>query len=257
MTTTTSSGYSVSTYSATGITNSIANNINTLTMTVVSPTQSYMNSTQTLRFYITTTNYLASTDYLLLVFPTQYLYLGTAGTTITCTPYNCTPSALNPLNVKVTSGFQQFSNINTFNFTINNFLSPNTSTSDNFQIYSYEANNSAIDQINTSSSSAQASFSISCTLPCQTCSGSTTNCTSCYSSPINTNTLYYSNNCYQTCPNITYLSGISCMACVSPCKTCSSVSLCTSCVSGYYYYTSNTSCITECPSTYYGDSSSN
>jgi hypothetical protein len=101
-------------------------------MTVTTPTQSYMNSTQTLRFFIRTTNFLSSTDYFTLTFPYQYKYIGTAGLTISCSPYSCTPSALNPLNVKVTSGSQQFTNINTFNFTINNYLSPNSSSSDNF-----------------------------------------------------------------------------------------------------------------------------
>lgn len=190
------STYSVSRYDATGITNTLPNNIDTLTMTVTTPTQSYMNSTQTLRFFIHTTNFLSTTDYFTLTFPYQYKYIGSPGVTISCSPFSCTPSVLDPLSVKVASGSQQFTNINTFNFTISNYLSPNSSSSDNFQISSFDINNKPIDQINLSSTSAQTSFYITCSLPCQMCSGSLLNCSSCYASPIYSFSYYFSNNCY-------------------------------------------------------------
>lgn len=238
------STFDVSSSSATGITNSQPNTINTLSITVTNPTQSYMDSTQTIKFSFATTNYLVSTDYIIILFPTQYTYTGTAGVMVACSPYNCTPDSSNPLSVKVTPGVQTFSSISSFNLSIMNFKSPTVSTSDYFLVYSYQADSTPIDQINTALPAAQASFYLSCTLPCQTCSSTNASvCLSCYSSPINLNVFYSNGSCYTTCPNTTYTSGFTCLACVSPCKTCTSLTTCTSCVSTFFYYTTNSSCL--------------
>jgi hypothetical protein len=100
-----SSGYNVSSSSAIGITNSQPNKINVFSMSVINPSQSYMKSNQTLRFSLTTKNYLTSNDYIMITFPNQYTYLGTPGTTFSCLPYSCTSDSSNPLIVKVTSSF--------------------------------------------------------------------------------------------------------------------------------------------------------
>lgn len=118
--------YNVSSSTASGITNTQPNNINTLSMTVTNPSQSYMNSTQDIQFSITTTNYLTSTDYINLVFPTKYKYIGIAGSMVSCSPYSCTPDATNISILKVTSFFA--SPVVTFTFTVSNYLSPNSTT---------------------------------------------------------------------------------------------------------------------------------
>ena len=66
-------------------------------------------------------------------------------------------------------------------------------------------------------------FSLQCTLPCRTCSGTTTSCTSCYSG---LDWLPYpllnaqSNTCVGGCAEGEYLSGSSCLACDSNCSLC-------------------------------------
>lgn len=85
------STYLVSSFTALGITNTLPNNINTLTMSVNNPSQSYMNSTQDILFTLITTNPLTTTDYIILTYPSGYKYLGTAGSSVSCNPYTCTP----------------------------------------------------------------------------------------------------------------------------------------------------------------------
>ena len=48
-----------------------------------------------------------------------------------------------------------------------------------------------------------------------------------------------------------YISGNICYSCLQPCKTCTNTATnCTSCLSGYIFYSPN-SCIIECPSGLY------
>ena len=59
----------------------------------------------------------------------------------------------------------------------------------------------------------------------------------------------YNRTCYLTCPSATYTvtSSYTCQPCVSPCATCSSVSACLSCASGFFL--EGTSCLSACSTT--------
>lgn len=90
-----------------------------------------------------------------------------------------------------------------------------------------------------------------CSSPCLTCSQTISNCTACLTtlSPA----VYLSNwQCITTCPSGTFAStaNYTCAACVSPCSTCTALTLCASCVSGYFLY--QQSCLTACPAGYAG-----
>lgn len=67
---------SIDSSSISGITNTLPNGIVNFTMKVVSPTQSYLNSSQTIQFTVVTKNALLSTDYLELTYPREYTYVG-------------------------------------------------------------------------------------------------------------------------------------------------------------------------------------
>ncbi len=66
------SGYLVESSSVPGISTSQANSIKALSITVVSPSQSYYSSNQSIRFTVTTTNPLYSTDYMEITYPSSY-----------------------------------------------------------------------------------------------------------------------------------------------------------------------------------------
>lgn len=88
---------------------------------------------------------------------------------------------------------------------------------------------------------------IACQSPCLTCSQTTANCTSCASN-LSPQVYLSGNKCVQTCPSTTYanLTLQECVVCVSPCQTCTSQTICESCVSGYNLYL--TSCLNGfCP----------
>jgi proprotein convertase subtilisin/kexin type 5 len=103
-----------------------------------------------------------------------------------------------------------------------------------------------------------------CVSPCQECvGGSRLNCTVCIAGynlvgsscvPIlNCNTFYYDGNCVNTCPNITYNSGSSCLPCIYNCLTCTSntITSCTSCLANFYFYTGM--CLGICPTNTYSN----
>lgn len=96
---------------------------------------------------------------------------------------------------------------------------------------------------------------LDCNTLCQTCTVASTNCTSCVA-----NSTYpylfvssQTGTCRSQCPIYFYpdtsLNPVQCAQCIIPCSTCTSVSQCTSCTSGYYFY--NNSCGTSCPSGLY------
>lgn len=77
----------------------------------------------------------------------------------------------------------------------------------------------------------------------------------CYSDCNSTSKYSYNGTCYNTCPNMTYLTytNVLCTACASICNNCmGSATNCTSCSSTYYY---NSTCLTTCPTGYYGSPS--
>ena len=87
----------------------------------------------------------------------------------------------------------------------------------------------------------------SCVYPCSNCISASTTCTSCQADASTGNQQYlYENNCYSTCPDKTYKSGIACVDCDIRCATCAlTSSTCTSCVSPYKLY--NNQCVVSCP----------
>ena len=164
-----SSTYAVSATTATGIQNTQSNTMVSLSMSVVNPSQSFFNSAQSLRFAVTTFNYLANTDYILLNFPVGYSFTGTPGVNICSSPgtWTCLPDTLNPLTVKMTA--TTFGNSNAFVFNLAQYTSPSTTSNSFFQINTYQTDGTPIDSIDDSLPATQVKFSLSCNLPCQTC----------------------------------------------------------------------------------------
>jgi len=105
---------------------------------------------------------------------------------------------------------------------------------------------------------------LNCPATCATCS-SLTYCMSCeaaatlslidnmcYGDCNSTFKYSYNGSCWNQCPNSTYLTytNVLCAACSSICLTCSSTTTnCTSCATTYFF---NFSCLTTCPTGYYG-----
>jgi hypothetical protein len=84
LTTYSSNNYLINTANLAGISNSQPNYIITLTSSVLSPTQSYLNSLQQIYFTLTTKNALIATDYIELTFPSGYNFTGSTSTSV-CT----------------------------------------------------------------------------------------------------------------------------------------------------------------------------
>lgn len=75
----------------------------------------------------------------------------------------------------------------------------------------------------------------------------------CYAYCDPTNHYFYQSNCVATCPDGSYLTLdlINCQICSLTCLTCfGTATNCTLCSGSFKY---NDSCLTECPSGYYGD----
>ncbi|KAL4449891.1 hypothetical protein ABPG74_015010 [Tetrahymena malaccensis] len=96
---------------------------------------------------------------------------------------------------------------------------------------------------------------------CKDCQNSNQNfCTSCYTDSVfagqTFNLLDTINNvCVSSCPPVAYNNGSQqCVKCINNCATCTSATLCQSCVSPYYLQ--GTTCQSNCNPTYYSDSNS-
>lgn len=68
--------YIIDSSSIVGIQNTQPNAIISLTSNVINPTQSYLNSNQTIEFNLTTSNPLIPTDYIELTYPSYYIFVG-------------------------------------------------------------------------------------------------------------------------------------------------------------------------------------
>lgn len=96
-----------------------------------------------------------------------------------------------------------------------------------------------------------------CSPYCITCSGNSTNCSSCTL----TGTFmayFYNNTCVLTCPTQYYAvvgaTSNDCMPCNTGCQSCTtSSSFCSQCLSNYYLY--QNSCGLTCPSGYFSENS--
>lgn len=259
----TSENYIITQGTAPGIANNVANNIVSLTSTVTNPTQSYLNSTQTIQFNVTTKNPLMSTDYILVTFPTVYNYTGSipASSSICTEPsanYNCLPLTSNNLTVKITGNWN---NETVFSFHITSYRSPSLMQYINmttfFVVYTKQSDDTDIDVTNSSNTNTRTTFTISCDSNCQTCGTPITNCTTCYPETITNSQFLQNNVCVSICATGNYSDSASgtCKACVSPCLTCTSSTVCLSCVTtvaNKYFNSQTSTCVSVCPTGYYG-----
>lgn len=88
-----------------------------------------------------------------------------------------------------------------------------------------------------------------CSAPCNTCKNKIDFCTSCLN---NLSLVISTGKCYETCPDKYYLNILNntCEECLHPCNTCSSMTQCTTCITGYYLLKS-TQCLSSCPEGYF------
>jgi proprotein convertase subtilisin/kexin type 5 len=126
-----------------------------------------------------------------------------------------------------------------------------------FMIYTKQVDNTDIDTTDITNQATQATFTISCDSNCEQCSIPITNCTSCYPSTITNSQFLQNNTCVSICAAGNYpdTPTSSCLPCQSPCSTCTSQSVCLSCLSNSskpYFDTTTNTCIAACPTGYYG-----
>lgn len=174
--------------------------------------------------------------------------------TLGCSNWACTSISSHLIRV---NGLTSISEIT---FTITGIIAPIATSTDYILVSSYDSGGYKIDE-----NSNKILFTVTCLMPCRTCSfTNTSTCLSCY---LNTNISSYNylysatNTCYANCPTATYLdtSTKKCFDCNTICHTCTgTASNCTSCVSNStypYLHLANSSgtCRTECPLTYYPD----
>ena len=87
-----------------------------------------------------------------------------------------------------------------------------------------------------------------CERPCETCSGSLTNCTSC--DQVHVQSLLFDNVCYETCPiDFSVFDQGQCIGCSENCATCADSPLnCTSCIGDNEYLNQwSLRCTEVCP----------
>lgn len=251
--------YKVAAATLTGITNTLPNYITSLTAQVINPVQSYVNSSQTILFTLTTKNALTSPDYILLSYPSTYTYISSTGSVCLepTTTLNCTPQS-NPFTIAITGTFV---NQNSFTFRVQSYRSPEllqyVNSTNYFMVYTLQSNGNNIDITNTSLPATQVGFTISCDSNCKECATPITNCTSCYPGTITNNQYLQNSVCVSTCATGSYPDAANgaCQPCASPCSTCTSATACLSCLTNVtekYYNSANNSCLAVCPQGFYG-----
>lgn len=214
---------------------------------------------------------------------------------------SCSAVSSTTNTLRITGSF----NNSVMGLTVSGFKSPTNSpsTASYTTLGSFDSLGYKIDE-----STTNISFSLGCTLPCQTCSSTnSSSCLSCYSTTAVTASIYYyspNKYCYTTCPATTYNNNVTllctacdsnclncfnsptyctkcnpnssypylnitnssqvcvagcttgmygsnaidpptCVACQSPCATCSSATTCLSCLTGYFFL-NGTTCTTNC-----------
>lgn len=80
---------------------------------------------------------------------------------------------------------------------------------------------------------------------CLGCSNTANNCTSCQP-----NMYLYVNTCLAVCPDTYYAANGSCNQCVSPCKNCTSQTVCLSCITNYFFDI-DSKCVLTCSNVSY------
>ncbi len=135
--------------------------------------------------------------------------------------------------------------------TITNLITPFSSISTVVSLSTYSSNGYLIGQ------SMNIVWQAACTIPCRTCTSTTTTCLSCYSDIVlaQSRILYFPLNstCVSDCGDKFYrnVSTNICMACSTSCYNCYNATYCTSCIPGQYLLASNTTCFAECPTGYF------
>ncbi len=89
-----------------------------------------------------------------------------------------------------------------------------------------------------------------CDDSCSLCQGWKFNCTTC-----NKGQLLLNGGCLDKCPDKYFSNGISCDNCDPACATCNDKTTCNTCVDGKFHYAVNMSCLSDCPYTYYKNTS--
>lgn len=229
-----------------GLSNTSPNYIKNLSMIVVSPNQSYRASIQTIQFHFQLANQLVSSDYLELKFPTNYTLVGSPKS-ICSGSIQCTPSFSSDLTVRVSN---LPTNSTHQSLAISGYQSPSISSTEPFNISTFDTNGNTIDTVDASSSSLLY-FNTTCLGGCMTCQPSNTSaCTSCYDSILDNRTIFnsFTNSCVQVCEAGYYANGAFCARCTQNCLSCNA-SGCQSCASTYSMY--NATCVSSCPGHYF------
>ena len=140
-------------------------------------------------------------------------------------------------------------------------------TNDYFYVTTYTNNNLIIDTtdpINVVAS--RATFFLTCSGRCRTCLSSNSSiCSSCYidNTGVLPNITYGGFSimtsdfqCVDVCGIGFFLASGNCTQCASPCQTCSALNQCNSCVSGFFYISTNIitdRCKSICPDGYFAN----
>jgi hypothetical protein len=102
----------------------------------------------------------------------------------------------------------------------------------------------------TFSNVSSSSTSISTTNYCGNCYEcvSSSFCSSCFNSSLTSASLFYSNQCFSTCPTATFLSGSACVDCHGSCGNCAGSSYlnCSTCATNFAFVTGSNYCLSVC-----------
>lgn len=198
----------------------------------------YMSIVGVTNWYSSLTN-----KYLVVKVPSQYAVDGSE--TIACNYDNATITKTvvgTVLSQIVISNIMEVVNIT---ITISNIINPALTASVNKWQLQLRQGSATGPLIAQTASGSQIGYSISCSMPCRSCSSNTSYCTSCYSTIASIGQKYLdtvSHTCSASCQSSQYLplslsaSDLQCYACSSSCLTCMNISSnCTSCISSYLY----------------------
>lgn len=223
-------------------------NPNGLTAVLSKSDSYYRNNSNPLKITFTFTNKLIAGDYILLSFTSDSY----TGSSVTCSSiYGSCAVFGTPSNVTVVKIFPNTTSIiGSSLFLILEGLTSNPDTA-----YGLSSSISVTTLTNSSATidSGSMTYNISCGVYsnnlCKQCYNNGT-CINCYSG-------YYLQGtvCVSSCgaPTLYFsyansTTGI-CTTCINNCKTCDTATACRSCISGYYYYTSDSTCRITCSTT--------
>lgn len=221
--------------------------------------------------------YFSNGEYIIINIPNSFSYIGSISSSLcvnniyVCGIYN---SNNNIIKVSASTNYSITNIVYSFTITLNNlYVSPVNYNfgADYFYVTSYTSNGLQIDvtdPINVVASKAVFFLSCSAASHCKTCLDSNTSyCLACYKlgdgyytniTYGGYNTMNSNNICVDICGDGYYNNSGLCQACISPCKFCTSSTICTSCTTNYYYLSTNpvtNRCLSTCPTSTYPDTS--